>query len=477
MGRSFMKNEINEVLDKILEAYHEEMCGELQTLLKMKTVTGAPECGAPFGEAIGSALSYVVALGRQKGFACAEFEGYASEIAFGESEESVGIVSHIDVVPEGEGWAFDPFGGEIADGRIYGRGAVDDKGPLIAAFYACLALKESGIPLSRKIKHIIGTDEETGRFDCIKYYKKHAEVPACGIVPDSWFPAVFAEKGFVNYRFIKEFSEEASGDLRLTSMRGGSAYNIVASEAFAEFKANDSGRKAVESAWKAFTEQEGSDGSIVFNDEGLRIAFTGKAAHASVPEEGVNAISAMLRFLKTLSFCPADLCDTIHEMARMTGADSTGSGLGVAYCDHTGALTNNVGMISIDQHLTEVKMNMRVPVTMNVDDLYARLSEAAGHATMKFDLVGYNPHYYIEPDDPKLQTLVKIYRDATGDTESKPKAHGGGSYARILKGFIPFGPSFQNEPLIFHKQDENITKERLILLSRIYARALYEMAK
>jgi succinyl-diaminopimelate desuccinylase len=171
------------------------------------------------------------------------------------------------------------------------------------------------------------------------------------------------------------------------------------------------------------------------------------------------------------------LCNSIHELANLIGCDNKGIGLGISFQDHTGHLTNNVGMISVDHNQMEVKMNLRSPVTMDMDALYSRLAMAADHAAMRFDLVGYNPHYYIEQDDPNLQTLVNIYREVTGETESKPKAHGGGSYARILDGFIPFGPSFQNEPLFFHKQDEHITKERLLLLSRIYARALYELAK
>lgn len=471
-----MKNET--VLDKILEGYHEEMCGELQKLIKMKTVTSAPAPGAPFGEAIGRSLSYIVGLGKAKGFECTDFEGYASEISFGVGQESIGVASHIDVVPEGKGWAFDPFGGEMIDGRVYGRGAVDDKGPLVAAFYACLALKESGISLRRKVKHIIGTDEETGRFDCIKYYKERAEVPSCGIVPDSWFPAVYAEKGFVNYRFIREITNKDSGNIILTAMRGGEAYNIVAPEAYAEFRATIKGIKAIEDTFCAFLEKdEEAEGEITIENEILRVVFRGKAAHASVPEDGVNAISALLRFLERLTFYPESLCNSIHKLANLIACDSLGTGLGTSHRDHTGFLTNNVGMIHMDQNRMEVKMNLRCPVTLNMDDLYSRLATAADHAAMSFDLVGYNPHYYIEQDDPNLQMLVNIYREVTGETESQPKAHGGGSYARILDGFIPFGPSFQNEPLFFHKQDEYITKERLLLLSRIYARALYELAK
>lgn len=132
----------------------------------------------------------------------------AAEINFGQGEEAAGVICHVDVVPEGEGWTHNPYGGEIKDGNIYGRGAVDDKGCFIAAFYACLALKESGIPLTKQIKHIVGTNEELGYFPCIRYYKEHTDkMPVCGIVPDSWFPAAFAEKGIWNYEFHKTFSQ------------------------------------------------------------------------------------------------------------------------------------------------------------------------------------------------------------------------------------------------------------------------------
>jgi succinyl-diaminopimelate desuccinylase len=471
-----MRNEIE--LDRILESYSEEMCSELQKLIRMRTVTAAPAPGAPFGEAIGTALSYIMKLGKEKSFSCTEYGGYAGEMSFGEGQESVGIVTHIDVVPEGKGWTHDPFGGELEGDRIYGRGTVDDKGPLIAAFYACLALKESGIPLEKKVKHVIGTDEETGRFDCIRYYKEHAEVPSCGVVPDSWFPAVYAEKGFVNYRFIKEITGEASGDIVLTHAKGGEAYNIVAPEAFAEFRTTAKGRKTLEEVFSSFAEQDGDAGSeLLYIDGRLRVRFTGKAAHASVPEEGINAASVLLRFLERLSFHPADLCESIHKLAQLIACDSKGEGLGVFCQDHTGALTNNVGMLDLDGNSLEVKLNLRSPVTMSVEDLCARLFAAAESASMSFELVGYNPHYYTDPDDPNLLLLVNLYRKVTGDEDSKPKAHGGGSYARILEGFIPFGPSFQNEALLFHKQDEFITKERLLLLSRIYARALYSLAK
>ena len=71
----------------------------------------------------------------------------------------------------GDGWNTDPFEGVIADGRITGRGVLDDKGPVIAALYAMKALKDSGAELKRRIRLIVGTDEETGSTDMERYKK------------------------------------------------------------------------------------------------------------------------------------------------------------------------------------------------------------------------------------------------------------------------------------------------------------------
>ena len=212
-------------------------------------------------------------------------------------------------------------------------------------------------------------------------------MPSCGIVPDSWFPAVYAEKGFVSYRFIKEITGKDSGDIVLTSMKGGEAYNIVAPEASAEFSTTTKEEKS----WRRYSmllwTRTGDIGSELLCENGrLCVSFKGKAAHASVPEEGVNAISGLLRFLDKLTFHSADLCESVHKLAHLIANDSTGEGLGVSYQDHTGALTNNVGMLNLDKNRLEVKLNLRSPVTMRVEELTARLGAAAESASMRFDL-------------------------------------------------------------------------------------------
>lgn len=464
-------------IQSILDSYQTEMTENLQKLIRIKSVASGPKENAPFGEGIQKSLEFILALGGEKGFECINFENYACEINYGEGEEAVGAVLHLDVVPEGSGWTHDPYGGEISNGNIYGRGAVDDKGPLIAVFYACCAIKESGLPLKKKIKQIIGTNEEGGVFPCLRYYKEHAQLPGCGIVPDSWFPAVYAEKGFFDFEFSGKFEEKdeiKNTGIRLLQLNGGEALNIVAPSAEAVFLADEPGIKTISQAIRSQKEND----LLTLKQEGERVTIKikGKAAHASAPELGVNAIANLLSLLKEFSFQPAELCKSIHRLAEMAGKDHDGTGLGIDGEDHTGKLTNNLGLISYKNNEFSLKMNIRCPITIKPEELERKLKQQADTIRMECRLQNYNPHFYIPEEHPLIQMLSGVYQDITGDTKTKPKAHGGGSYARILNNFIPFGPSIEGEELCFHKQDEFISCERLLLLSKIYAEALFKLA-
>jgi succinyl-diaminopimelate desuccinylase len=467
---------MNKLLNDILESYQPEMIEQLQKIIRIKSVLTESEAGAPFGKGIQRALEYILELGRQKGFECINFENYACEINLGHGEESVGAVTHLDVVPEGSGWTVDPFGGEIIDHKIYGRGAVDDKGPLIAVFYACCAIKDSGLPLKKKIKHIIGTNEEKGAFPCIKYYKEHGPVPGCGFVPDAWFPAVFAEKGFLDYQFSGSYMGRTAAEtdgILLLELKGGEALNIVAPEAKAVLKTDARGKQFILNILKVKAPE-----GILTEEEGELITITakGKAAHASAPEIGDNAISKMLRFLKNISFAPHPLCAALHSLSDKAGNDHDGAGLGIKCRDYTGALTNNLGIMTYKDGAFSLKMNIRSPITAEPATITDKLNKAAGETGMKCVMLNYNPHFHMPEDHTLIRLLADVYREITGDTESVPIAHGGGSYARILDNFVPFGPSIIGEELCFHKQDEFIDSDRLLLLSKIYAEALYRLA-
>lgn len=444
---------MNNKLEAILETYKEEMIGKLQELIRIESVTESGNCGGTEASGARKAMQYIIDLGRSKGFESINYNDQACELNFGEKkEDSVGIVGHVDVVPAGGRWTYPPFGGELHGGRIYGRGAVDDKGPTIAAFYAALAVKESGLPLRRNITQIIGTNEESGTFPCIRYYLDTAKrIPSCGIVPDSFFPICFSEKHFVNMRFTKKSTGDGSGERILKSIKGGDAINVVPSWAEAVFI--------------------DGDGNLA-----EKVTETGITTHASTPEQGENAIAKLIDKLAEQTFEPQDICQTIKDLSKIMGRDTAGTGLGIACEDETGTTTNNLGLLSYEEGLLVVESNARLPLSLGQEAMVSRIAESISDTGLDFDITYYMKGFYTDPEKEPAKTLMQVYREETGDMESRPYANGSGSYARIMENFIPFGIALQNEPQQFHVENESIPVERLFTAAKIYAEALYRLA-
>ena len=453
---------MNKEIEKIIDSYRDEMVEKLQELLRIKseatTVGEVGKCDAPFGEGPKQAMDYMMELGREKGFDVINYDNVACELNFGEKkEDAVGSIGHLDVVPAGGKWKYPPYGGEIHDGRIYGRGAVDDKGPTIAVFYAALAIKESGLPLKKNLTQIIGTYEEGGYFPCLHHYLDCAErIPSCGIVPDSFFPICFSEKHFVNTRFSVTASrsggEKKEDKPILKSIRGGDAFNIVPTWAEAVFV----DRK----------------GNVVET-----IKEKGVSAHASAPEQGENAIAMLLEKLAAMDFEPADICAAIKTLPAKVCRDVTGEGLGIRVRDDTGETTSNMALINYADGELTIDFNARIPISLPPDEMVARARktmEGTGFSVDKtLDIEGFRTDTEKDP----AKTLMEVYREATGDMESKPYANGSGSYARIMENFVPYGMALQDEPLAFHIEDENIAIDRLLWVTKIYAEALYRLTK
>ncbi|MEG1593777.1 MAG: Sapep family Mn(2+)-dependent dipeptidase, partial [Oscillibacter sp.] len=460
----------------ILDQDPDERAENLQKIVRFKSISGERDGDAPYGRAVQDALDFALSLANAKGFDTVNFDNYAAEINFGDQEKSVGVMCHLDVVPSGDGWTYPPFAGEMHNGKIYGRGTTDNKGPFIAAFYACLALKESGIKLSKKVKHVVGTSEEKGDFPDIAYYLEHAEVPERGIIPDSWFPAVFAEKGILSYSFLQEFpSVPPDGDIVLLSAGGGEAFNVVSPYARAEFQVTPAGKEQLSQALRPFEAVNWLD--VTYGEDRVCLTATGKSAHASTPEVGRNAIALLLQALNCVDYAPRALRDTLGVYCRQVGNDSDGSGLGIDSSDISGALTNNLGIFTYEKNHLALRMNIRSPISVPLEELEEKLKLQAAVSGSSYEKWFASKHYYVDQADDTLQSLLGVYREMTGECKTMPKAHGGGSYARILSNFVPFGPAFQDEELMFHMQDENIDCERLLLLSKIYAQALYALAK
>lgn len=463
------------ILNEIIDKYKDEIVDELRKYVQIKSVCDAPVGEFPFGENIQRAYEYIMGLAEKKGFECRNFDNYAGDVTTGEYPY-IGAALHTDVVPEGDGWSVGPYSGDIEAGKIYGRGTTDNKGCTIAVLYAMIAVRESGLPLSKGLRMIVGNCEEGGEFPCIKHYMKQTELPECGIVPDAMFPAVYAEKSFYTYGYKKNFSqiEENKSGIKLIKAEGGTAVNVVAPSANAEFEVNGDIDSFVELcsgiAVDAAIEVDRSNNKV-------SISFEGKSAHASKPELGINAICKLTAMLENLEYDPIDVCETFKQLSKKISYDTNGAGLGVDFSDFTGYLTNNVGVLSYENGDFELRMNIRCPIHTSKETLENELIRNADEMGMEYELINYNPHFYEEKDSELIKKLMGVYQEMSGDTTSEPIAHGAGSYARVMKNFVPFGPVCPGEEVTFHQPNENISIDKLIEITKIYAQALYELAK
>ena len=439
----------------------------LQENLRIPSVQGQPEPGKPYGSEVRRSLDHVLAAAEALGFATVNMDGQLGWCEYGSGEEMIAVLGHLDVVPAGDDWSFDPWGGKIHDGRIFGRGTMDDKGPSIAALFALAALRDSGLPIRRRIRVLWGCNEESGSAD-MKYYLAHnGEIPVMGFTPDGEYPVINGEKGIINVTYTREMDQV--GDLRLISLHGGTAPNVVPSSACAKLSCSKelARRLACLHAPKLrFTATE----------YGLFLEAEGVSAHGSTPELGENAIGRLLLALDTLPL-EGQTKDTIHFLAQTLGMETDGASAGIALCDAvSGKLTLNWGTLDIENGSLQMKINYRYPVTKAYDDCAPILDGkfAAAGFTKAAEL--HKAKLYVPEDSELVTTLMKVYREQTG-LEGKPKSIGGGTYAKSLPNIVAFGPIFPGDEIREHKPDEFLELSRLMENAQIIAAAMYEMAK
>ena len=439
----------------------------LQENLRIPSVQGEPEPGAPYGSEVRRSLDHVLAAAQELGFATVNMDGQLGWCEYGSGEEMIAVLGHLDVVPAGDDWSFDPWGGEIRDGRIFGRGTMDDKGPSIAALFALAALRDSGLPIRRRIRVLWGCNEESGSAD-MKYYLAHnGEIPVMGFTPDGEYPVINGEKGIINVTYTRAMDQV--GDLRLISLHGGTAPNVVPSSASAKLACSKELAQRLASLHAPklrFTATEC----------GLFVEAEGESAHGSTPELGENAIGRLVLALDTLPL-DGQTKETIHFLAETLGMETDGLSAGIALSDEvSGKLTLNWGTLNVENGSLQMKINYRYPVTKAYDDCAPILDGefAAAGFTKAAEL--HKAKLYVSEDSELVSTLMKVYREQTG-LDGKPKSIGGGTYAKSLPNIVAFGPIFPGDEIREHKPDEFLELSRLMENAQMIAAAMYEMAK
>ena len=439
----------------------------LQENLQIPSVEGIPEEGAPYGIEIKRSLDHVLAAAETLGFPTKNVDGHVGWVEYGEGEEMVAVLGHLDVVPAGDGWTFNPWGGEIQDGRIWGRGTMDDKGPSIAALFALAALRDSGLPLKRRIRVIFGCNEETGAADLKYYLANGGEIPVMGFTPDAEYPVINGEKGIINVTYSHSYQQ--TGALKLLSIQGGTAANVT--PAFARAKISCEPELAKRIA-KLYTPSM----RFLLRDYGVLVEAFGVSAHGSTPEQGENAIGRLILALDTLPF-EGEMQQIIHFLAEKLGMETNGKSAGISlHDDVSGELTLNWGTLNADEAHLSLVINYRFPVTKEYNDCAPALDALFAEAGFVKEKETFKNKLYMSPDCDLVKILLKVYKEHTG-IDGQPKSIGGGTYAKSLPNILAFGPIFPGDEVREHKPDEFIEIPKLMKNTQIIASAMYEMAK
>ncbi len=426
----------------------------------------------PVGPGPVKAMKKFLSFAQRDGFDTENFDNYAGRINFGEGQKRVGVIGHMDVVPAGDGWKTDPFKMTIKDGKIYGRGSADDKGPSLAAYYGMLILKENGFKPKKKIDFVLGTNEETNWVG-IDYYLKHQPAPDVAFSPDAEFPIINGEQGIVTLKldFKDDFNQ---GNVKLWTFNAGIAANVIPQTATAQLEGDN--LEDIKPKYEAFLKEHNLEGKFEMLSGRAQLTLTGHGAHASAPETGRNAATYLALFLDSFDF-GGQVKNFLHFIATVEHKDFHGEKLGIAHHDDLmGDLTSSPAIFKVEGQNAYILNNVRYPQGTDPEKMIDQINAKFGNILVaRIEGSAEEPHY-VPGDDPIVKTLLSVYEKQTGK-----KGHeviiGGGTDGRLFKHGVAFGAQAEGAPLVMHQPNEYMTVDDLINSIAIYAEAIYELSK
>ena len=435
--------------------YEDAMIKDIETLVNIPSVLAESVDGAPFGKEIRNVLEAACEISKNLGFKpFIDPDGYYGYAEIGTGDELVGILGHLDVVPadDVENWKTDPFKATVAEGRIYGRGTQDDKGPIVTALYAAKALMDQGYEFNKRLRFIFGTNEEN-LWEGIKKYMEKEEKPSYGFTPDSMFPMIHAEKGLLQVVL------KGKGNTQVNIEAGG-AFNAVPDKAAVSFAKNGLLIKALEA----------NDFKYKFEDD--TVTVLGKAAHAATPQHGINAISRLAVSIQSLVEESAGL----KFLSQVIATEYNGEKLIGDFKDVSGKLTLNVGKISFNADAEEICLDIRIPVTYKKEDVVKALTEEAAKYNLTYNEFDYLDSIYVSEDNFLVKSLMEVLKETT-DMDPTPLTSGGATYARAMENCVAFGPIFPDSVKTEHQANEYMEIKDLLKCTEIYANAIHKLTK
>lgn len=440
--------------------YTDEYLANLARLVKYNSVRGEAKEGMPFGEGPAAVLAEAIQIAEEMGFKAVNLDNYCGYVEIGQGKDLIGIAGHLDIVPVGDGWTYDPLELTVVGDKVYGRGTTDDKGPLLMALYAMRMIRDSGRPLNKRIRLIMGCNEETGS-GCMKHYMEVEEPLTMGFTPDASYPCIYGEKGHMGLMV-------RSKNTKILSMNGGFVSNAVCHQCTTVIPA---GEVTIEALEAALGQTELISSKVTEVDGQITIFAEGVAAHASTPLLGVNAAGCTMQALATAGF--QDDFVTFYNSHVGTACD--GAGVGLKLSDGYGELSFCNGIVSTKDGVISCNIDIRVPVTYTKEQLLDACKDHLEDENGCIEITGIGDPLFYPRESPLVEALYRAYRDVSGDTENEPMVIGGGTYAKYLPGIIAFGPEMPGIDYRIHNADEFMEISGMHMSTEIYVKAIENM--
>ena len=466
------------MIEDFIKENKETMIKKLQELIQIPSVYSESKNPLmPFGENANKALEYMLNLGKSLGFRTKNIDGYCGYIEFGEGEEMLGIIGHLDVVPSGDNWTYPPFSATIFDNKIYGRGAIDDKGPVIASLYAMKYVLDN-CKVHKRIRLILGLNEEND-WKCINYYKKHEESPTIGFSPDADFPCIYAEKSILTSYFSMNYTK-SDYDISIQEFDcHNNAINVVPKICSTVLKISsnivmDDFIKVIKNILDKY---DFEIDVYKLNNEEIKLTSYGVGAHSAHPDLGINAISRLIIVLDDLFKTYNITIELFDFFTKYINTEYNGESLGITYRDESGILTLNVGNLILDNNVLKIGLNLRIPISIPIENIENTFIKClSNYKEINYKKVDFKQSLYIPKDNYLVKTLCDIYNEEA-NSYLEPIAIGGATYARAFDNCISFGANLPGQKDMCHQTDEFISIDNLLFACRVYAKAIHELSK
>lgn len=462
----------NRRIEDWLAGQEDHLLRQIARLVAVPSVGGdSAGPGKPFGAGPAQALEVAAALAEEAGLATENVEGYVLTADLNDCPDGLHILAHLDVVAPGDGWDSDPYTLRREGDLIYGRGVDDDKGPAAAALLAMECVKALDIPLARNVKLILGTDEESGSQDVAYYYSKHPYAP-CAISPDAEFPVIHIERGRYAPSFAQSWPEEKLLP-RVAALTGGIRVNVAPRNAQAVVLGLS--QDAVAPLAEEAAQSTGTAFTVTGIEGGVTVTCTGREAHASTPDEGINGITALLSLLNRLPLADTSSTRALRDLAALfPHGDNHGAALGIDQSDEpSGRITVALSLLELDETGVRGQFDARTPLCATEETCANLVAQRC--QTLGFTVVGEMvPAHQVEETAPFVQTLLRCYERGTGKP-GRCVAIGGGTYVHDIPGGVAFGMGDFDFDSRLHSANERARVSALLTGAKIYANVIVSL--